>query len=60
LPIAESPIAPHASSAAELKARLEVEQLRRPFLIYRDEDARQVIHKLPDANVRMTVGRHRR
>ena len=52
-----SPIAPHASSATDLKARLEVEARGQPFLIYRDGAGRQVIVELTGIAPRLTVGR---
>src|SRR5213078_2526070 len=55
--MAHSPIGLHASSAADLKERLEVERGGRPFVIYRDGAGRQVILELPERGARVTVGR---
>jgi len=43
-----SPIDPHGSTPADLKARIEAERLGRPFLIYRDGLKTQRIFTLPD------------
>lgn len=53
----ESPIAPHTSTPAELKERLEAERAGGPFLVYRDADRRQQIYSLPSAPARVTLGR---
>jgi pSer/pThr/pTyr-binding forkhead associated (FHA) protein len=52
-----SPIAPHASSATDLKERLEVESRGQPFLIYRDGAGRQMVVELTDSAAHLTVGR---
>ena len=49
------PLDRHASSAAELKERLDAERAGRALLIYRDDDDRQRI--LPLAGERVTIGR---
>ena len=46
--------APHRSTPAELKARLEAERLGAPFLVYFDGAGRQVLHELGEP---ITVGR---
>lgn len=51
----ESPIAPHASTPGELKARIEMERLGVPFLVYRDGVGNQVLYGLGEGPV--TVGR---
>jgi pSer/pThr/pTyr-binding forkhead associated (FHA) protein len=51
------PVAPHAASAAELKAQIEAEREGRPFLIYRDGEGRHSLHVLADAKERVTLGR---
>lgn len=51
-----SPIARHASSPADLKARIEAERVGTPFLLYRDDFGAQVLVTLPP-NGSMTVGR---
>lgn len=56
-PAAEVPFAPHASTPAELKEVLEVEQTGAPFLLYRDEDGRQRLVLLNDRGDRVVVGR---
>jgi pSer/pThr/pTyr-binding forkhead associated (FHA) protein len=48
---------PHASTPAELKARLGAERGEQPFLLFRDEAGRQVIVGLDAASARVTVGR---
>jgi pSer/pThr/pTyr-binding forkhead associated (FHA) protein len=48
---------PHASSPAELKARLEAERRGSPFLLYRDGGGRQTIAELDPAVARLTIGR---
>jgi pSer/pThr/pTyr-binding forkhead associated (FHA) protein len=55
--MAESPIAVHASSAAELQERLAAERRGLPFLIYRDAGGAQHIVVLPSKPGRLTVGR---
>ena len=51
-----SPASPHRASAAELKERIEAERAGRPFLVYRDADARQAIATLR-AGATTTIGR---
>jgi pSer/pThr/pTyr-binding forkhead associated (FHA) protein len=46
----------HASTPAELKARLEAERAGTPFLLFRDSDGRQTIAEL-DAAAAVTIGR---
>ena len=48
---------PHASSPAELKARLEAERRGAPFLLYRDAEGRQHIAELDADVARLTIGR---
>lgn len=48
---------PHASTPAELKARLAAERRGEPFLLFRDEAGRQMIVELHPASTRVTVGR---
>src|SRR3954447_22918839 len=55
--MSESPVAPHTSTPAELKARIEVERLGTPFLVFRDDTNAQVIHLLDRGEV--TIGRRR-
>jgi hypothetical protein len=52
----ESPLAPHSSSPADLKERIEAERLGSPFLLYRDGLGAQHIVTLPASGV-ITVGR---
>lgn len=53
-----SPIAPHAASPTELRARIEAERRGRPFLVLREDDGRQQLIELPDmAGERRSVGR---
>jgi hypothetical protein len=51
-----SPIARHASSPADLKARIEAEHRGLPFLLYRDETGAQRIVELPEGGA-LTLGR---
>jgi DNA-binding CsgD family transcriptional regulator len=51
-----SPIAKHASSPRDLKARIEAERRGSPFLLYRDDRREQRIVELPDGGT-MTLGR---
>jgi pSer/pThr/pTyr-binding forkhead associated (FHA) protein len=51
-----SPIAPHTTSPAELKQRIEVERRGRPFLLLRDGQDRQRIVEL-DEQGPQTIGR---
>jgi len=48
---------PHASSPAELKARLAAERRGMPFLLYRDGEGRQRIAELEAGVARLTIGR---
>jgi len=48
---------PHTASAAELKARLEVERRGAPFLVLRDGAGVQRLIALEDGRDRLTVGR---
>jgi FHA domain-containing protein len=54
--VAESPLHPHAASPEEVRRRIEAERRGTPFLLYRDEDNRQVIVDLA-ARDRVTIGR---
>jgi DNA-binding CsgD family transcriptional regulator len=47
----------HASTPAELKARIEAERAGDPFVLYRDASRRQVIVVLDDSAQRLTIGR---
>lgn len=54
----ERPLAErHASTPAELQARLGAERRGTPFLLYRDGSGSQVIVALDDATGRITIGR---
>jgi DNA-binding CsgD family transcriptional regulator len=48
---------PHASTPADLKARLAAERLGMPFLLFRDEAGRQMIVGLNATSARVMVGR---
>jgi DNA-binding CsgD family transcriptional regulator len=48
---------PHASTPAELKARMEAERRGGPFLLYRDGDGKQQIAELDAADAGLTIGR---
>jgi pSer/pThr/pTyr-binding forkhead associated (FHA) protein len=51
------PPSPHATTAVELKAQIEAERAGRPFLIYRDGEARHQIRVLDPDCERLTLGR---
>lgn len=51
------PFGPHASTAAELKARVEAERRGVPFLAFRGADGRQALLDLEGAGDRITIGR---
>ena len=51
------PFGPHASTAAELKARIEAERRGTPFLAFRDADGSQALLELEQAGERITIGR---
>jgi hypothetical protein len=53
----ESPLALGQPTEEELEAQREAERLGERFLVYRDGDGRQVIHKLADARAAVTIGR---
>lgn len=52
---APSPLDRHASTAAELKARIEAERRAAPFVVYRDGDGHQTLVELTGEE--LTVGR---
>jgi hypothetical protein len=54
---ARSPGGLHASTPAELKARLAAERRGAPFLLYRDERGGQVLVELDPAAAPLTIGR---
>jgi pSer/pThr/pTyr-binding forkhead associated (FHA) protein len=54
----KSPIGVHASSAVELKQRLEAERNGLAFLVLRDADGHQHLHPLGATDRRVTIGRH--
>ncbi len=54
--MAGSPLAPHRSSPAELKQRIEAERSGKPFLVYRDDGAAQRIVDLGDERSQLTIG----
>jgi FHA domain/Bacterial regulatory proteins, luxR family len=55
---ADSPLAPHAASPAELKERLEAERGGHSFLVYREPEGQQRIYTLDDAGTsKVIVGR---
>jgi FHA domain-containing protein len=53
----ESPLTLGQPNAEELAAREAAEQLGERFLVYRDEDGRQVIHTLGGNHPTVTIGR---
>lgn len=52
-----SPLAAHAASPAELRARIDAERLGRPFLVLRDGDGGQALVELDGEKDRLSVGR---
>jgi pSer/pThr/pTyr-binding forkhead associated (FHA) protein len=54
---AESPLAAHAASPEELKARIDAERRGAPFLVHRDDEGAQRILALTDDVERVTIGR---
>jgi pSer/pThr/pTyr-binding forkhead associated (FHA) protein len=56
-PMVGSPLALHAASPVELKARLDAERRGTPFLLYRDGSGTQFIFALGPDRDRATVGR---
>jgi predicted component of type VI protein secretion system len=55
--MAESPIAAHAASPAELRDRIEAERRGLPFLVLRDDSGGQRIVELNAADKRLSIGR---
>jgi pSer/pThr/pTyr-binding forkhead associated (FHA) protein len=53
----DTPAAPHARTAAELKAQIDAERAGSPFLIYRDGDGRHRVHVLHPGERQVTLGR---
>lgn len=53
----ESPLAPHASTPAELRERLDALRSGVPHLVLRDGDDRQVLVALDGSTARVTIGR---
>lgn len=49
---------PRAATAAELKAHIEAERAGAPFIVYRDDDERQVIFVLAGRGERVSIGRN--
>lgn len=56
--MAESPLAPHASTPAELQERLRAEREGEPFLVFRDDQGRQRLEQLEGRAGRVTIGRN--
>jgi len=54
---ADSPLAAHAATPAELRDRIEAERLGRPFLVLRDESTSQRIVELEGSAERLSIGR---
>jgi pSer/pThr/pTyr-binding forkhead associated (FHA) protein len=52
-----SPLAPHASTPQELKARNDAERSGKPHLVYRDEQGHQVLRVLDGVDLSLTIGR---
>jgi hypothetical protein len=57
MPIGSASPQLHASTAAELKARIEAERAGAPFLVYRDADGAQQVLDLGAAEERLWLGR---
>jgi pSer/pThr/pTyr-binding forkhead associated (FHA) protein len=55
--VTDSPAAPQAATASELKAQFEAERWGLPFLIFRDGDGRHQIFTLDEDRDRLTFGR---
>jgi predicted component of type VI protein secretion system len=55
--MADSPIAAHAASPAELRDRIEAERRGRPFLVLRDDEGGQRIVELDPEARRLSIGR---
>jgi pSer/pThr/pTyr-binding forkhead associated (FHA) protein len=56
--VADAPLAQaHASTPAELQARLELERRAVPFVLHRDGEGRQVLTELAGRAGRITIGR---
>jgi pSer/pThr/pTyr-binding forkhead associated (FHA) protein len=55
--VSDSPLAPHASSPAELQERIEAERAGTPFLVYRDHEGHQHLLELRGGQERVTIGR---
>lgn len=55
--MAQSPLAPHSASAAELRDRIHAERQGSPFVVFRDAEKRQRIFDLGDAEDRVMIGR---
>src|SRR3954471_14024850 len=53
-----SPLAPHASTPAELQERLQAEKEGDPLLVFRDDQGRQRLEQLEGRAGRGTIGRH--
>ena len=56
--MADSPLAPHASTPAELQERLRAEREGEPFLVFRDDQGRQRLEQLEGRTGRVTIGRN--
>ena len=56
--MADSPLAPHASTPAELQERLRFEREGDPFLVFRDDQGRQRLEQLEGRAGRVTIGRN--
>jgi pSer/pThr/pTyr-binding forkhead associated (FHA) protein len=56
--MADSPLAPHASTAAELQERLHAEREGDPFLVFRDDQGRQRLEQLEGRAGPVTIGRN--
>ena len=55
----ESPLISRHQTEEELAARAAAERRGERFLVYRDEDGRQVIHTLAESRTAVTIGRRR-
>lgn len=55
--MASGPFSPHHASPGELKAQIEAERRRSPFLVYRGAEEEQVIQVLDSGDERVRIGR---
>lgn len=54
----DSPLASHAATPREIQERHRAEQDRLPFLLFLDDQGRQVLHVLDEGQARLSIGRN--